>query len=131
MRLILIFISLLCLPFVHNAQTLKGKVYDAEATVKGIKVTNETQKRVTATDNEGNFTIEAKVSDTLLFESLFHHPKAVILTQTHFEDTTVFESGAYRGGNFAPQTATGRESVDAAIETNALNWAEVSRAEDR
>jgi len=91
MRYLILCIGLLFFTFSVNAQTLKGKVYDATATVKGIKVSNETQKRVTATDAKGNFTIEAKVSDTLLFESLFHHPKAIILTEIHFEDIAVFE----------------------------------------
>ena len=91
MRYLIIILAAFCFTLSVNAQTLKGKVYDATATVKGIKVFNETQKRVTATDEKGNFNIEAKVSDTLLFESLFHHPKAVILTDAHFEEIAVFE----------------------------------------
>jgi hypothetical protein len=87
---------LLCLTFFVtssslSAQSLKGKVYDAKTTIKGIKVHNDTQNRVTATDVEGNFTIIAKVSDTILFESLFHHPKAVVLDESHFKGIAVFE----------------------------------------
>lgn len=91
MRQLLIFITLLCLPIGLNAQTLKGKVYDATSTVKNIKVFNETQNRVTATNEVGSFNINAKVNDTILFESLFYHPKAIILNQTHFEGIAVFE----------------------------------------
>ncbi|WP_439153273.1 hypothetical protein [Winogradskyella sp.] len=74
-----------------NAQTLNGKIYDSKTTIKGVKVLNDTQNRVTATDAEGNFSIVAKVRDTLLFESLFHHPKVVILNASHFKAIAVFE----------------------------------------
>ncbi len=91
MRQLILIISLLCLPLALKAQTLKGKVYDATSTVKNIKVFNETQKRVTATNAEGSFSIIARVNDTLLFESIFYHPKVVILKDFHFEDIFVFE----------------------------------------
>ncbi len=91
MRQFIFFISLLCLPLTVNAQTLKGKVYDATSTVINIKVFNETQNRVTATNEEGEFTLIAKVNDTLLFESIFYQPKVVILKDSHFEDIAVFE----------------------------------------
>lgn len=91
MRYFTILILILCFPFIHNSQTLKGKVYDATGTVKNIKVYNETQKQLTITNKEGDFSIIAKVNDTLLFESLFYHPKAIILKDSHFEDIAVFE----------------------------------------
>ena len=91
MRPFYIIIALLFLSFTINAQTLKGKVYDATGTIKNIKVQNETQHRVTATDEKGNFSINARVKDTLLFESLFYHPKVVILKRSHFDDIAVFE----------------------------------------
>lgn len=73
------------------SQNITGKVYDNETTVKGIKVYNISQKRVTYTDEKGDFEISAVINDTLFFESLFHHPKHVILKETHFNDVTVFE----------------------------------------
>ncbi len=91
MRQLILIMSLLCLPLELEAQTLKGKVYDATSKVKNIKVFNETQKRVTATNAEGSFSIIAKVNDTLLFESIFYHPKVIILKDYHFEDIFVFE----------------------------------------
>lgn len=91
MRQLLIFISLLSLPLGLNAQTLKGKIYNTTTTVKNIKVFNDTQNRVTATNENGHFNINAKVNDTILFESLFYHPKVVILNQTHFDGVAVFE----------------------------------------
>ncbi|WP_296313171.1 hypothetical protein [Winogradskyella sp. UBA3174] len=91
MRLLLILVLCLSLSFTTSAQTLNGKVYDATTTVNGIKIFNKTQKRLTATDKEGNFDIIAKVNDTIVFESLFHHPKAVVLRSYHFNEIAVFE----------------------------------------
>ena len=91
MRLSFIFTLVFLLSFTLNAQTLKGKVYDSISTVKNIKVFNETQNRVTATNDGGDFNITAKVNDTILFESLFYHPKVVILKPIHFDGIAVFE----------------------------------------
>lgn len=79
------------LPLSLFSQTIKGKVYDSESTVKGIKVYNISQKSMTFTNNEGDFTISATTNDTLLFDSLFHHSKMVQLKQTDFTDVVVFE----------------------------------------
>ncbi len=91
MRQFTILFFLLCLPFIQNAQTLNGKVYDANGTAKNIKVYNETQKQLTVTNEEGDFSMSAKVNDTLLFDSIFYHPKAIVLKDFHFEGTAVFE----------------------------------------
>ena len=91
MRLLLFLFSLFFVSLSIKAQSLKGKVYDGITTVKGIKVFNETQNRLTATDENGNFRIQAKVNDTISFESLFHHPKSIVLNTSHFSETAVFE----------------------------------------
>ncbi|WP_179367565.1 hypothetical protein [Winogradskyella forsetii] len=70
---------------------MNGKVYDANGTAKNIKVYNETQRQLTVTNEEGDFSMSAKVNDTLLFESIFYHPKAIVLKDFHFEGTAVFE----------------------------------------
>lgn len=91
MRQFLLFLFAFFFLVKGNAQILEAKVYDNTATVKGIKVINKTQNSVTTTDEEGNFLLIAKVSDTITFESLFHHPKNVVLKAYHFKDETVFE----------------------------------------
>jgi len=91
MRLLILLIFLLSLPVTLNAQILKGKVYNSTTTIENIKVFNDTQNRLTATNKNGDFSINAKVNDTILFESLFYHPKAVILKDIHFTGVTVFE----------------------------------------
>lgn len=85
------YIILFLLPYGVFSQTINGKVYDNESTVKGIKIYNITQKILTYTNNEGDFAITAVVNDTLFFESLFHHPKMIQLKQSDFQDVVVFE----------------------------------------
>ncbi len=85
------YFILLILPLQLFSQNIRGKVYDNETTVKGIKVFNISQKTVTYTNNEGDFAITAVVNDTLLFESLFHHSKLIQLKQSDFVDVAVFE----------------------------------------
>ncbi|EPR74379.1 hypothetical protein ADIWIN_0480 [Winogradskyella psychrotolerans RS-3] len=91
MRKITILFFLLGLPLLHFSQTLNGKVYDASGTVKNVKVFNKTQNRVTVTNNNGNFSLEAKVTDTISIESVFYHPKTIALQAYHFDGTAVFE----------------------------------------
>lgn len=85
------YIALLLLPIHVFSQSINGKVYDSESTAKGIKVYNISQKTLTYTNSEGDFSISAIASDTLLFESLFHHSKLVKLKQSDFVDIVVFE----------------------------------------
>lgn len=88
------FIIITALFFYHNlssAQTLKGKVFDSKNVVKDMKIINKTQNILTFTNKEGNFSIEAKVNDTLSFQSIFYHPLEVIVKQSHFDNLTIFE----------------------------------------
>ncbi|WP_179377313.1 hypothetical protein [Winogradskyella wichelsiae] len=91
MRKITASILFLFIPFIHFSQTLNGKVYDTKSVIKNIKVFNKTQNRVTITNEEGDFNIEAKVNDSITFESLFYHKKTVILKASHFGSMAVFE----------------------------------------
>lgn len=65
-------LSFLLLPFTITSQTIQGKVYDEDSTVKGAKIVNTTQNILTYSDNQGNFKIEARVNDSIVFQSLFH-----------------------------------------------------------
>jgi len=85
------FLSFLCFTFLLSAQTLKGKVYDAESTVKGLKIYNLTQKTETQTDENGDFIIKAKVNDSIFFQSLFHHPKTIVVSEKQLNQLIVFE----------------------------------------
>ncbi|GGW64743.1 hypothetical protein DFQ11_10271 [Winogradskyella epiphytica] len=91
MRQLIFFVLLFCLPTLQYAQTLKGIVYDANGIVKNIKIHNKTQNRFTISDEEGLFSLVAKVNDSIYFESVFYHGKTIRLKPSHFEDLAVFE----------------------------------------
>ena len=73
------------------SQNISGTIYDAEAIVTGVKIMNVTSKSITSSDGNGNFELYAKINDTLIFSSLFHHTKQIIATQSYFEGLQVFE----------------------------------------
>lgn len=52
---------------------------------------NVSAKSMTSTDAIGNFEIQAKRNDTLLFSSLFHHTKQLVVIQSHLESPQVVE----------------------------------------
>lgn len=91
MRCLFLFLVLSISTVSIFGQNITGKVYDSESTVKGIRVINSSQNIVTITDNKGNFSIAAKVNDTLLFQSIFHLPQKETVTQSHFKGIYVFE----------------------------------------
>jgi hypothetical protein len=91
MRFLFIFILFTIGYYNLSAQTLSGKVYDTKSVVKDMKVLNKTQNRFTVTNDDGDFSIEAKVNDTISFQSIFYHPIEVILKPSHFEGLTIFE----------------------------------------
>ena len=78
MRFLLFSILLWSFNYTLSAQTLSGKVYDTKSVVKDMKVLNKTQNRLTVTNKDGDFSIEAKVNDTISFQSIFYHPLEVI-----------------------------------------------------
>lgn len=73
------------------SQNISGTLYDAEAPISGAKIMNITSKSITSTDGSGNFKIYGKLKDTLIFTSLFHHTKKLVVTASHFKDMQVFE----------------------------------------
>lgn len=73
------------------SQNIQGKIYDDEATVSGVKVINQTKNILTYSDEYGNFKIEASLKDSIVFRSLFHHQKQMVLSAFDFEDILVIE----------------------------------------
>ncbi len=73
--LIIIFPALL----EAQEKQLKGRVITDEMEMQSMTVTNAVMKISTETDNEGNFTIPARVNDTLNFTSDLYKPLTVVL----------------------------------------------------
>ncbi|WCO00470.1 carboxypeptidase-like regulatory domain-containing protein [Psychroserpens ponticola] len=86
-----VLLYLLLLPISILAQTINGKVYDAETTVKGALVVNVTQNIMTYTNDNGDFKIEAKVKDTLYISSLFHTKTFIKIKKVDFDHVVVIE----------------------------------------
>lgn len=87
----LLSLALLLYGFSNFGQVVNGIVYDAEARVAGVQVLNITKKIATGTDDKGEFSLKANVSDTLSFQSIFYKPIFVIVKEDYFESTYVFE----------------------------------------
>ena len=81
----------LFLPFIINAQTTKGFIYDDEAKVKGAKIINRTQSILAYSDDEGAFQIEAEINDVLVINSYFHNQEFISLNASHFKEDLVIE----------------------------------------
>ncbi len=73
------------------AQTINGKVYDAETTVKGALVVNITQNIMTYTNDDGDFKIGAKLKDTLYVSSLFHTKTFIEIKDRDFNHIVIIE----------------------------------------
>jgi hypothetical protein len=81
----------LCLPTILCAQNIKGKIYDSKGVLNGIKITNTNSNSTTISNDKGEFNIQAKPSDSLVFESMFHEPYTLKILPSHFEDILVIE----------------------------------------
>lgn len=73
------------------SQNISGTLYDAEAPITGAKIMNVTSKSLTSTDANGKFDLYAKINDTLIFSSLFHHTKQMVVNESHLAGAQVFE----------------------------------------
>ncbi|PTM09753.1 MAG: hypothetical protein DA407_05105 [Bacteroidetes bacterium] len=89
-KLLLLFFFTIALTFAHS-QSVKGIIYESETSAKRILISNKTQNIKTYSDNEGFFAITANVKDTLIFGSLFHENKSIVLQLEHFEETMIIE----------------------------------------
>ncbi len=69
-------------------QILQGKILN-KIDVEGIHVLNTTSHYNTVTDENGNFSIRAKVYDTLVFSSISYMPDKFLVTKEIF-DSRIF-----------------------------------------
>lgn len=84
-------IILAIFPITMVSQNISGKVYDNRTTVKGASIYNTTKEQINYTDENGSFEIDANINDTLIFYSLFHNQKTLIISENHFKDILVIE----------------------------------------
>ncbi len=65
-------------------KSLQGKITN-EADIEGIHVLNLASRFNTITDENGHFSINVKLRDTLLFSSIKYMPEKVVVTEAIFE----------------------------------------------
>lgn len=88
--LLFYFFSLSCfLSFSQTSKIIHGKVSYQDSYQKNVDVINFTTKTITQTNTLGEFNIEAKVNDVLIFMSEDFADQKLKLTATDFEKTTL------------------------------------------
>lgn len=65
--------------FSQTEKTLKGKVFFENSSIPDVEVINANYKKMTVSDANGNFSIEAKANDLLLFISKKYEIKRVLI----------------------------------------------------
>jgi len=78
-------------PYFLISQNLTGIVYDDDNTIKGAKVENINQKKLTYTNDRGEFEIIANFNDTLEISSYFHETQKIIIGKSNFNEKVVIE----------------------------------------
>lgn len=73
------------------SQTISGKIYDDESTVRGATILNTTQNTVTYSDDAGNFILHTAVNDSVMIRSLFHVEQLIVIQTHHLKDILIIE----------------------------------------
>ena len=81
----LIWFSLLSIPSSLFAQNISGTIYEDGSTLEQVSVLNITQNFETFSNDNGFFTIKAIENDTILFSSLFHIEKKILVTDDYLD----------------------------------------------
>ncbi len=82
--LLIFFVCVSALGQTVQSKELRGQVVSSDGDVVGVVVQNTTSKRAVITDINGNFTISAKVKDTLVFSAVQYKKKAIPVTEILF-----------------------------------------------
>lgn len=94
MKIKLFIILFLLLPLAVFSQNerklLRGQVIADSIKVENISVKNITSNIGAVTDDNGNFTIYARVADTLYFSSITFRPAMLVLTKEHMDEAKLF-----------------------------------------
>ncbi|MGO4911475.1 hypothetical protein [Leeuwenhoekiella sp. W20_SRS_FM14] len=73
------------------AQNTSGKVYAGEKRVPGVLVENRTQNKSTVTTDEGDFSLAARLKDSLVFSAPFMETQVFIVEPYQLEKRWVVE----------------------------------------
>jgi hypothetical protein len=95
MKVKLLFLSLFIVfqfGYSQTEKTRKGKVVSENFPLQGVEILNLRSKKTTITDMNGDFSIEAKAKDTLMFIAKNYQYKKLILEKEHDEKTNLLIS---------------------------------------
>ncbi|MGB5370367.1 MAG: carboxypeptidase-like regulatory domain-containing protein [Flavobacteriaceae bacterium] len=70
---------------VFAEKRMEGRVYSRDGDVAATHVLNTTTKKATITDANGNFSINAKLNDTLVFSAVQYKRKEILVTLSLLE----------------------------------------------
>lgn len=87
---ILLGLSLLCAGTLR-AQNTSGKVYAGDKRVPGVLVQNLTQHKSTTTTDEGDFSLAARLEDSLVFSAPFMETQVFVVEPYQLEKIWVVE----------------------------------------
>ena len=62
------------------SQTMEGRVYSQDGDVAATHVMNRTTNKATITDNNGFFSIQAKLNDTIVFSAIQYQRREIVVT---------------------------------------------------
>ena len=88
---VLLFLGIFILTFSGYSQNTSGKVYAGDKRVPGVLVENRTQNRSMVTTDEGDFSIAARINDSLIFSAPFMEPQIFIIEPYQLEKRWVVE----------------------------------------
>jgi hypothetical protein len=89
-KLCFFFFLLPLLLFAQDDSIIKGKVVSNSPNLEGVHVINRSQKKGTVTLQGGYFTLNAKVSDTIIFSAVHLEAKQHIVKKEDFGEDLLF-----------------------------------------
>lgn len=84
-----LFLLFSCISFSQTSKLIHGKVSYLDSYQKNVDIINFTSKKITQTNTLGEFTIEAKENDVLIFMSENFADQKYTITSEDFEKATV------------------------------------------
>ena len=79
------------IPMIINAQQFKGRVYGQEGALADVLISNKTKNKRSVTNDQGDFSIDALVGDSVVFKAAFYFSKTLKLTQEQVSQPWVVE----------------------------------------
>lgn len=71
--------------------SVNGKIFGDDAVAPYIKISNITKSTTTFSNENGSFSLQASIGDTLIFDSSFYQNKTLIISTIHFSETLVIQ----------------------------------------